>query len=97
MTDDFIHTRRHSPLSLALFITGAVLGKTAPGLNTSGRHNNLHHYLVWVRKGFRWWEIDVDCYLLKMMERLSILWNLRPVPEKVCSPESNESRCEQSQ
>ena len=45
-----------------------------------GWHNNHHRFPGAVRQGFRWWEIDVTFYLLKMMSWLRLIWDLRPVP-----------------
>ena len=50
-----------------------------------GWHNNHHHYAVSARQGFFWWEIDITYYLLVFMSWLGIVWDLRPVPEKVRS------------
>ena len=48
-----------------------------------GWHNNHHHYMSSARQGFYWWEIDLTYYGLKLMERLGIIWELRPVPARV--------------
>jgi stearoyl-CoA desaturase (delta-9 desaturase) len=46
-----------------------------------GWHNNHHHYPSSVRQGFYWWEFDFTWYLLKALERLGVVWDLRDVPE----------------
>jgi stearoyl-CoA desaturase (delta-9 desaturase) len=51
-----------------------------------GWHNNHHHYAVSARQGFFWWEIDITYYLLKLMARVGIISDLRPVPEAVRRP-----------
>ncbi|MBK9120736.1 MAG: acyl-CoA desaturase [Phycisphaerales bacterium] len=48
-----------------------------------GWHNNHHRYPSAARQGFYWWEIDITYYLLRGMERLGLIWDLRPVPAKV--------------
>jgi stearoyl-CoA desaturase (Delta-9 desaturase) len=48
-----------------------------------GWHNNHHHYQSSARNGFYWWEIDVTYYVLKAMSWLGLVWDLRPVPERV--------------
>jgi stearoyl-CoA desaturase (Delta-9 desaturase) len=49
-----------------------------------GWHNNHHHYPVSVRHGFEWWQIDPSYYLLCLLERLGIVWDLkRPVPARI--------------
>lgn len=45
-----------------------------------GWHNNHHHYASSARQGFFWWEIDATFYLLVALERLGLVWDLRPVP-----------------
>lgn len=46
-----------------------------------GWHNNHHHYAGSARQGFFWWEIDISYYLLRLMERLGLVSDLRPVPD----------------
>jgi stearoyl-CoA desaturase (delta-9 desaturase) len=47
-----------------------------------GWHNNHHAYQSSARQGFRWWEYDPTFYLLKLLERLGLVWNLkRPTAE----------------
>lgn len=45
-----------------------------------GWHNNHHHFPGSARQGFRWWEVDLTYYLLRMMAGLGLVWDLRPVP-----------------
>ncbi|HXI19807.1 MAG TPA: acyl-CoA desaturase [Gemmatimonadales bacterium] len=48
-----------------------------------GWHNNHHFYCASVRQGFRWWEIDVTYYVLKGLEKLGLVWDLREPPAHV--------------
>lgn len=48
-----------------------------------GWHNNHHYFPASARQGFRWWQIDLTYYGLLAMERVGIIWNVRPVPERV--------------
>ena len=48
-----------------------------------GWHNNHHYYPAATRQGFFWWEIDITYYLLLLLARLHLIWDLRPVPEHV--------------
>lgn len=48
-----------------------------------GWHNNHHFYPGSVRQGFRWWQVDLSYYLLRLMASLRLVWNLRPVPRRV--------------
>lgn len=45
-----------------------------------GWHNNHHHFPGSARQGFRWWEIDMTYYGLKLMSWLGLIWGLKPVP-----------------
>ena len=45
-----------------------------------GWHNNHHHYPGATRQGFYWWEIDITYYVLRLFEKLGLVWDLRPVP-----------------
>lgn len=55
------------------------------GLSTLGEgwHNNHHHYQSAARCGFYWWEIDITYYGLKLLSWVGLVWDLRPVPEKI--------------
>jgi stearoyl-CoA desaturase (delta-9 desaturase) len=48
-----------------------------------GWHNNHHRYSHSARQGFYWWEIDVTYYLLLLMARLGLIWDLKKVPSAV--------------
>ncbi|HEX7271574.1 MAG TPA: acyl-CoA desaturase, partial [Casimicrobiaceae bacterium] len=46
-------------------------------------HNNHHRYMSSVRTGFFWWEIDLTYWIIKVLERCGIVWDLREVPKEV--------------
>jgi stearoyl-CoA desaturase (delta-9 desaturase) len=48
-----------------------------------GWHNNHHYYPGAARQGFRWWEIDVTYYVLRVLDWMGVISHLRPVPERV--------------
>ena len=48
-----------------------------------GWHNNHHHYAASTRQGFYWWEIDITYYLLRTMQALGLIWDIREVPARV--------------
>lgn len=48
-----------------------------------GWHNNHHHYQSTAHQGFYWWEVDMSYYLLRGLERVGLVWDLRKVPKKV--------------
>jgi stearoyl-CoA desaturase (delta-9 desaturase) len=48
-----------------------------------GWHNNHHHFPGSARQGFYWWEVDLSFYMLKLMSWCGIIWDLKPVPEKI--------------
>jgi stearoyl-CoA desaturase (delta-9 desaturase) len=45
-----------------------------------GWHNNHHFFAGSARQGFRWWEIDITYYLLRLLAACGVIWDLRPVP-----------------
>ena len=48
-----------------------------------GWHNNHHHYQSSANQGFRWWEIDITYYLLRVMQACGLVWDLRRPPPEV--------------
>jgi stearoyl-CoA desaturase (delta-9 desaturase) len=48
-----------------------------------GWHNNHHHYMASARQGFRWWELDVTYYLLRGLQAVGLIWDLREPPASV--------------
>jgi stearoyl-CoA desaturase (delta-9 desaturase) len=48
-----------------------------------GWHNNHHYYPGAARQGFRWWEIDITYYGLKLLSWLGLIWDLKPVPAEL--------------
>ncbi|TCT25742.1 Delta-9 acyl-phospholipid desaturase [Thermomonas haemolytica] len=45
-----------------------------------GWHNNHHFYSSSARQGFRWWEIDLTWYGLRLLAVLGLVRDLKPVP-----------------
>lgn len=48
-----------------------------------GWHNNHHFYPVSARQGFTWWQIDITYYILKGMEKIRIIKNLKKPPQRI--------------
>jgi stearoyl-CoA desaturase (delta-9 desaturase) len=48
-----------------------------------GWHNNHHHYQSTANQGWFWWEIDVSYYLLRILEALGLVSDLRLPPAAV--------------
>lgn len=42
-----------------------------------GWHNNHHCYPGSVKQGFQWWQIDISYYLIKIMEKCGLVWELK--------------------
>ena len=42
-----------------------------------GWHNNHHCSPGSVKQGFHWWQLDISFYLLKGMEKLGLIWDLK--------------------
>jgi stearoyl-CoA desaturase (delta-9 desaturase) len=56
-----------------------------------GWHNNHHHYPVAARQGFRWWEVDLTYYGLRILARLGLISDLRHVPAHVVAGQDANS------
>jgi stearoyl-CoA desaturase (delta-9 desaturase) len=48
-----------------------------------GWHNNHHAYQSSARQGFKWWEVDLTYYILKVSSWLGLVWDLKRPPEQV--------------
>ena len=57
-----------------------LLGILAMG---EGWHNNHHRYAVCARQGFRWWEIDLSYMLLRVLQWMGLVWDIREPPKSV--------------
>jgi stearoyl-CoA desaturase (delta-9 desaturase) len=44
------------------------------------------------RQGFRWWEIDVTYYLLRGLQAIGVVWDIREPPAHVVDPEQKVRR-----
>jgi stearoyl-CoA desaturase (delta-9 desaturase) len=48
-----------------------------------GWHNNHHHYSSSANQGFRWWEIDLTYYVLRVLAAVGLIWDLRRPPREI--------------
>jgi stearoyl-CoA desaturase (delta-9 desaturase) len=48
-----------------------------------GYHNNHHFYQSTANQGFYWWELDMSYYLLWVLSKLGLVWDLRLPPARV--------------
>jgi stearoyl-CoA desaturase (delta-9 desaturase) len=48
-----------------------------------GWHNNHHYYQSATRNGFKWWEIDVTYYGLRLLALTGLIWDLREPPAHI--------------
>ncbi|MEW6776261.1 MAG: acyl-CoA desaturase [Bdellovibrionota bacterium] len=48
-----------------------------------GWHNNHHYYQSAARQGFYWWEYDITYYVLRALQAVGIIWDVREVPAEV--------------
>jgi stearoyl-CoA desaturase (Delta-9 desaturase) len=55
-----------------LFVALITLGE--------GWHNNHHHYPGSANQGFRWWEVDVSYYLIRLFACAGLVWDVRRPP-----------------
>ena len=50
-----------------------------------GWHNNHHFFPGTVRQGFRWWEVDITFYVLRVMAVFGLVRGLKPIPAWVAA------------
>jgi stearoyl-CoA desaturase (delta-9 desaturase) len=62
-----------------------------------GWHNNHHRYPHSVRQGFRWWELDLTYYGLKLLSYTGLIWDLRPVPRAVLEEGGSQAKPQAAQ
>lgn len=48
-----------------------------------GWHNNHHRYQRAARNGFYWWEFDPTYYVVWLMSRVGLTWDIQPVPARL--------------
>ena len=53
-----------------------------------GWHNNHHRYATATRQGFYWWELDITYLGLLLFSKLGLVWDLKPVPQKVLAADT---------
>src|SRR5206468_147503 len=54
-----------------------------------GWHNNHHHYQSSANQGFRWWEVDVTFYVLRLLSMTGLIWDLRRPPAHVIAADGS--------
>lgn len=47
-----------------------------------GWHRNHHRYPGAARSGFRWYEVDALYYIIRALEWVGLVWNVRSAPEQ---------------
>ena len=48
-----------------------------------GWHNNHHYYMASARNGFFWWEIDITYYVLRALQAVGLVWDLKLPSEEI--------------
>jgi stearoyl-CoA desaturase (delta-9 desaturase) len=47
-----------------------------------GWHNNHHYYQSSANQGFFWWELDISYYIIKLFEKVGLVWHVRKPPRE---------------
>lgn len=50
-----------------------------------GWHNNHHRWPLSARQGMYWWELDLTYLLLRALQKLGLVWDVRVYPENLYS------------
>ncbi len=53
-----------------------------------GWHNNHHHYMTSANQGWRWYEIDISYYVLRVLGWMRLVWDIRVPPAHVVRGET---------
>jgi stearoyl-CoA desaturase (Delta-9 desaturase) len=48
-----------------------------------GWHNNHHRYALSTRQGFKWWQLDLSYLILRGLQALHIVWEIREPPASI--------------
>ena len=48
-----------------------------------GWHNNHHRWPLSARQGMYWWELDLSYLILRGLEKLGLVWDLKVYPDKI--------------
>jgi len=48
-----------------------------------GWHNNHHFFMGSTRQGFYWWEIDITYYVIRALQAVGLVWNVKEPPARV--------------
>jgi stearoyl-CoA desaturase (delta-9 desaturase) len=51
-----------------------------------GWHNNHHYFMNSTRQGFYWWEYDVTYYILRVLQAVGLVWDIKEPPARVFDP-----------
>jgi stearoyl-CoA desaturase (delta-9 desaturase) len=51
--------------------------------NGEGWHNNHHYYPGSMSNGFYWWQVDLNAYVIRGLQAVGLVWDVRSPPEKV--------------
>lgn len=57
-----------------------------------GWHHNHHHCPTSSRHGFRWWEIDINFAILRLLSGCGLVWDLRTPPATTASISARRDR-----
>jgi stearoyl-CoA desaturase (Delta-9 desaturase) len=48
-----------------------------------GWHNNHHHFMTSANQGFRWYEVDMSYYIIRLLEMCGVVRNVRRAPRHI--------------
>ena len=48
-----------------------------------GWHNNHHRWPLSARQGMYWWEFDLTYLILRLLERIGLIWDIKVYPKKI--------------
>ena len=55
-----------------------------------GWHNNHHFYQSTANQGWHWWQIDISYYVIKALQAVGLVWDVRTPPQHIVESEGEE-------
>lgn len=59
-----------------------------------GWHNNHHRWPLSARQGMYWWEFDITYYMLKALEKMGLIWDIKVYPKSIYEEADNNRLAE---
>jgi stearoyl-CoA desaturase (delta-9 desaturase) len=59
-----------------------------------GWHNNHHRWPLSARQGMYWWELDLSYLMLRGLEKIGLVWDMKVYPDKIYAEAEHDRQSE---